>query len=320
MKKFCKFCGILILILVILGLGLWGIGAVTAGTDGINELLGELTNDRIQMDLQGIQVSIGEALEENAIYDIDESNMFDKKYEIREGDVEKTKVADNTITSLEIELGGCMFELKDSKDASYYVEYNGKGKSQAFVKGDTLYVKVLNGNEWNVISWNADENDNCMTLYIPVGTALAETEIELGAGQMKLDNLKVQDLKIDLGAGQILANQLQAENAALSIGAGEIRLVDAQLGNVQAEVGAGNCEISGNVAGDIEAECAMGNMLLELEDAEQNFNYEIQCVTGNIEIGDSKYSGVSQEQSINNGASKNIDLECAMGNIEVKFY
>lgn len=325
MKKFFKICGITILVLVIVGLVFFGIGAVSVGSETMNSLVEKLTKGKMHIDLNGIQVKddleieIENVLDNNALYDIDDVDMFDRGYEIWKDDVEKTLVADSKVTKLEIELGGCMFELKDSGDSSYYVEYNGRGKSQVFVEEEELHIKAVNSNNWNIISWNENGNDNCLTLYVPMDIILEEVNIDLGAGQMKLDNLKTKDMEVDMGAGQILSDGLQAEKVSISVGAGEIVLDEVQVKDVQAEVGAGNCEIKGNVTGDIEAECAMGNMTFVLEGSEQDFNYEIQCVTGNITIGNSEYSGVSQEQSIHNNATRNMELECAMGNVEVEF-
>ena len=40
---------------------------------------------------------------------------------------------------------------------------------------------------------------------------------------------------------------------------------------------------------------------------------------GSVTIGHNEFSGLAQEKSINNHAEKNIDMECAMGSITVKF-
>lgn len=319
MKKFFKFCGISVLVLIILGFALWGIGAVTVGTDAMNTLVEDLTNNRVHMDLNGIQIDFLEDLEENALYDINDSNMFNNDYQSWKGDVEKTVVADGNVKKLEIEMGGCMFELMDSQDASYYVEYTGKGKTQAYVENNELHVKVLNGNEWNIINWGAGEKDNCLTLYVPIDAVFDEVDVNMGAGQMKLDGLKAKEMEVEIGAGQLLSKGLQAEQLSVSVGAGEAVLEEALLKNVQTEVGAGNCEIEGTITGDIEADCAMGNITFELKGTEMDFNYEIECVTGNIEIGGNEYSGLCQEQSIDNGAAKKIEVECAIGNVEVIF-
>ena len=126
-------------------------------------------------------------------------------------------------------------------------------------------------------------------------------------------------MEIDLGAGQVVADRMQAEKMNVSVGAGEIILKEAQLKDVQAEVGAGNCEISGTITGNVDAACAMGNLNFVLTGKEAEFNYDIQCVTGNITVGDEEYSGLAQEQSIDNGAEKTMEVECAMGNVEILF-
>ncbi len=325
MKKFLGFCGSLALALIVLGLILWGVGYVAVGPEAMNEMVQELTNGKVQMDLQGIRINeewkvkVENVLESNARYDIDDANMFAKDQDIWKDTVEKTLVAGSETDELEIELGGCMFEIKESGDDSYYVAYEGTGKTQSYAKGDKLYIKVLNGNDWSLMNWGTTDVNNRLTLYMPLEKTLSHVNIELGAGQMKLDQLKVQEVEMDLGAGQIVADGLQAEKLDISVGAGEMVLKNATLQEVQAEVGAGNCEIQGDITGDIEADCAVGNISFQLNGQEQDFNYELQCVGGNISIGSTEYSGLSQEKSINNNAAKTMDLECAMGNVEVKF-
>ena len=325
MKKFLGFCGSLALALIVLGLILWGVGYAAVGPDAMNEMVQDLTHGKVQMDLQGIRideewmVKVENVLESNARYDIDDANMFAKDQKIWKDNVDKTKVAGSETNELEIELGGCMFEIKDSGDDAFYITYEGTGKTQAYAKNNKLYIKVLNGNDWSLINWGTTNVKNCMTLYMPLEKTLSHANIELGAGQMKLDQLKVQEVEMDLGAGQIVADGLQAEKLDISVGAGEMVLKNASLQNVQVEVGAGNCEIQGEIAGDMEAECAVGNITFRPNGEEQDFNYEIQCVGGNITIGSTEYSGLSQEKSVNNNASKTMDLECAMGNVEVEF-
>lgn len=314
MKKIVKFCIVIIVILLLVKIVLGIVESDQTGSGALDSLVEKLTGGDIDIDLQGIQKELESTLNKNALYDIDESNMFDEKYEIREGSVDKAQVADAGIKELDIELGGCLFELKSSEDTSYYMEYDGQGKTQVYVEENELFVKVLNGKEWNV---NTDKDG--VTLYIPKEAVLDEVEIDLGAGQMSLDHLKASAIEINLGAGQVRADQIQAEKASLTVGAGEIVLEDVQMKDVQAEVGAGNCEIDGIVTGNIEADCAMGNITFGLEGSVKDFNYEIMCVTGNITIDGEKYSGLTKEQTIHNNADKNMELDCAMGNIRVEF-
>ncbi len=310
MKKFLKFCGTLAMVLAALGLVLFGVGMVTVGSGSMNEMLQKLTDGRMQMDFEGMRTSLENALERNALYDIDDVQTFDDAYEVWVGDVEKTMVSKEVVENLNMELGGCMFEVKNSEDASIYVEYKGNGKTQAFVEENELHIKVLNVDNWN---------SSCMTLYLPIDTEFDEIDLELGAGQMNLNNLKAGDMEMNLGAGQVLAEGLRAENVVISVGAGDVTLEQAKLGTLKMDVGAGNCEIGGTISGNVEAECAMGNISFKLTGEETDFNYVIQCVTGNITIVDKEYSGVANEQNIDNQGGKTMDIECAMGNVEVAF-
>ena len=40
---------------------------------------------------------------------------------------------------------------------------------------------------------------------------------------------------------------------------------------------------------------------------------------GELKVGDDSYNGLAQEKQINNNASKNMELECAMGSVVVEF-
>jgi len=320
MKRFFKFCAITALSMAVIGGIMLGVSSMLVGPKTISDMVAKLTNGKVVMDFkQGFHVdfgdsSLGSFLKEHAIYNIEDAGSFDKNHDIWKGDVKKTLLTEEGVRNWKLGLGGCIFELKDSGDASYYVEYTGKGKSQAYVDGDTLHVMVLNGSEWSV-----GNSKECLTLYVPMGIMVEEIEAGLGAGQMVLDDLQVQKLVLDLGAGQVTAEKLQVEQLSASVGAGEIILKDVQLKDVEVEVGAGNCEIDGTIAGNVDAGCAMGNLTLELTGKETDFDYEIQCVSGNITVGDREYSGLAQEQNIDNGAEQSMDVECAMGNVEILF-
>lgn len=325
MKRFFKFCGSLVLILVVVGLVFAGIGYFTAGPKAVTDMVYNLTDGRVNLDwsgvkvnLSGIGVDLNNMLDGKGNYDIDDQKMFDKNYTVWEKNVEKTQLSKadaSSIEELNLELGGCEFVLEESSDDFFYFEYEGTGKTQAYIKDSGVYVKVLHT---DVVIGDFNTNSK-VTLYVPASVSLDSVKVSLGAGEMELDGLKAEQMEFSLGAGEIHAEGLQAEELEVSVGAGDIELSDAVLKDVDIQVGAGNFELAGKVYGNISAECAMGNITLKLAGSESDFNYDIECVTGNICIGDDEYSGLAQEKSIDNNASKNIDLECAMGNVDVVF-
>lgn len=293
MNKLIKFCIVIAVILLV--------AKMVSGFTG-------------SIDLQGMQKKLENTLDKNALYDIDASNMFQEEYEVREGGMDKTVIADSGIKKLDIELGGCFLQLEESEDSFYHMAYSGQGKTQVYAEDGELFIKVLNGKEWKV---NADKEG--VILSVPQDTLPKEVEIDLGAGQMQLDALAASVIEINLGAGQIRADQMQAEKANLTVGAGEIVLENVQFTDMKAQVGAGSCRVQGSIKGNVEADCAMGNIVLSPEGQKSDFNYEIMCVTGNITIEEEKYSGLTKEQTIENHAGKNMELDCAMGNIRIAF-
>lgn len=319
MKKFSRFCGTMILTMGVVGVVLVGIGVKTVGWNKIAQIVEDASNGTIHFKdgfyFEGESLSeIGKYIEMNAKFNINDASMFDKSEKVWQGDVNKIKIADSEIRDLDLEVGGSYLCIEQSDDNAYYVEYEGAGKSQAYAKGNDLYIKVMNTSDLDF-----SEKENCFTVYVPKDAKLENVKIELGAGVMKLDGLRADEMKIEIGAGQIVASDLATDDMKLSIGAGDMNLQSAKLGETKIEVGAGNCTIQGAISDDIKAECSMGNITLKLEGREEDFDYELECVSGNLVVGDSEYSGLSDSTEVDNGASQKMDLQCVMGNIEVVF-
>ena len=53
---------------------------------------------------------------------------------------------------------------------------------------------------------------------------------------------------------------------------------------------------------------------------EKDYNYDLSCGMGEIDLENSEYSGLGIEKTISNeGAKKDMVLECGMGEIDVEF-
>ena len=80
-----------------------------------------------------------------------------------------------------------------------------------------------------------------------------------------------------------------------------------------------NLEYSGDIGAAADISCSMGNVSLDLKGDREDFNYELHCVGGNLDIDGDKYAGVDISKSIDNGTDKSIEINCSMGNVEVDF-
>lgn len=298
MKKLTRFLGFLIVTLLLGGIVLVIIGWQMVGWQGMGQMVGDISKGKISFE-DGVKIEFLDkfeaALDKNALFHIGDNDMFTDGKDVWQGNVEKTKVTSDSVADWNLELGGCEFVMKSSEDESYYVEYRGKGKSQAYTKGDELFVKVLNSS-----SIDLEKDENCFTLYVPVKAELEKVEIELGAGKAVVNDFRAEEIKIQVGAGELI-------------------LEDTELEQVKVEVGAGRCAIAGEITGDVKAECAMGSLELKLKGEEKDFDYDIEAVSGSVSIDNQEYSGLAKEKEIDHDADKKMELECAMGSIEVRF-
>lgn len=313
MKKFMKGCAITALVLVVLGFAMVTVSGTIVGRKAVNDIVNTVTEGKIKINLgngEGFGISFNDKplFKTEVEYDVTEKMIFENGYEIHTGDVEKHMVGTD-IRTLDIEAGGCEFVLEESADENFYIQAKTIGKFQCYVKDDALYVK----------SSQILDNSGKIVLYVPAAYQFEKVDVELGAGVLQMDVLETDEADFEVGAGQITMNFLRADGCKFDVGMGEILVDDMQVNNVNAEVGMGHLLMRGTVFGDLKGECAMGSMEVYLSGQEEDFDYTFAAAMGNVTVDGRDYSGLAQEKKVNNGADKEIKLECLMGNVLVEF-
>ncbi|MCM1046201.1 MAG: DUF4097 domain-containing protein [Candidatus Gastranaerophilales bacterium] len=249
-------------------------------------------------------------------YDLDEDILFNNRYNVWNGDVSNRFVADRAdIRKIDIEAAGCILVFEVSPDESYYIEAENVRRLQSYAEGDTLYVKTLsNTNTWN------EMKERYITLYVPAEVSLDEVEIDLGAGELDLGRLTANKLSLEIGAGHLVGDGINVANKLeIEIGAGAVELQGLQAGEVEASVAVGDLALQGDITSKGDISCSMGNISLLLDGTEESYNYKIEVAAGNITIGENGYSGLASDRTIKNGADRTLEVECAMGNIDILF-
>jgi hypothetical protein len=120
-----------------------------------------------------------------------------------------------------------------------------------------------------------------INIYIPEMVALDAVELELGAGNMEIVNLQAKNVEISVEAGKLTVGKLDAEHT--------------------------------------DVDCSVGNVLLNAAGNVTDYNYEILCMAGNIILNGEKHTGLNEGMTIGNAASKWMDLNCTVGNMEIVF-
>ncbi len=128
-------------------------------------------------------------------------------------------------------------------------------------------------------------NTSKLRLYVPRDQVLEEIDIDTEVGTVAMsgdsDFLKCEELKLECGVGKTSLRADIREEGKLEGGVGEIRLT--------------------------------------LAGKEDDFNYKVEYGVGNVAIGGEKHSGVGGDYEVDNGASKDLKVECGVGSVELLF-
>lgn len=140
-------------------------------------------------------------------------------------------------------------------------------------------------------------------VIVPSGKDFDTISLGVDMGTIDLEcDLKVQELSVEVGAGEFS-------------GYGNITAAYCDL-----QVGAGTIDIDQLDIQKLNADCGAGEIDMVVTGKEKDYNYDLSCGMGEINLEDSEYSGIGIEKNISNeGARKDMVLECGMGEIDVEF-
>ena len=140
-------------------------------------------------------------------------------------------------------------------------------------------------------------------VIVPSGKDFDTVSLGVDMGTIDLEcDLKVQELSVEVGAGEFS-------------GYGNITAAYCDL-----QVGAGTIDIDQIDVKKLNADCGAGEIDMVVTGKEKDYNYELSCGMGEIDLENSEYSGLGIEKTISNeGAKKDMVLECGMGEIDVEF-
>ena len=305
---FWKVIWSITLTLAFLGLLLWLVGSVFGGNQAALSLCH----------------NIPETLGGSGSWEIGKGSMkcdwdIDRGFPVISGrSYENMDIAQtDQVERILVEAGGCEFKIETTDSDSYGITTTEiLDELQCYEQDGTLYVKC-GPRAWHEIS--RDRIDR-ITLYVPRDVNLRKMEMELGAGNFTADCISAEELVIASGASNVSIGSLTAEQVSLEIGAGNTTIRDAQIGELSAEVGAGNFSLQGSIDGDVDVNAGMGTVYLNLAGKESDYNYDTDCALGSIHIGTEGSMGVFAEgRTINDGAVKEMALDCALGEIQVIF-
>lgn len=323
MKKFMKGCGITALIFIAVGILIGVAGNIGHGSQrySLGEILSAISGGNITADsVDDWSHGVTEQIQENmgdVHYDLEDNVDYNPDYEVKTGTIDPYILGDDSqgITELQVQAGGCVMEIQVSEDDCFRVEADGMRKFQGYVEAGTLVIRGT-----SKVNSNSEGNLNgSISLYVPAGYSFDKVTLDLGAGSLTVEELQTDSLEANVGAGKMAFEKLAADQATLDCGAGQMTLEEFHSRVAEVSVGMGSVRLTGDVTERLTGDCSMGELKVTLAGAQTDFNYDLSCGMGEMKVGDDSYSGMAQEKQIDNQASKNMQLDCAMGSVRVEF-
>ena len=203
---------------------------------------------------------------------------------------------------------------------------------QGYVEGDTWHLKqngkitdTLNIFGVNIpfsFGWfgHHDGDYPKITITVPEDFIAEEFEIELGAGEIKVEEMDTKVAEVSIGAGKMdVRNMNVTDEISCDVGAGELIIRELDTKKAKFECGVGSIKVDGKVAGDLDADCGMGEMDIILNGNEEEYNYNVSCGVGNINLNGHNYSFSSNNRIKNESSIGTIDLDCSVGSLKLRF-
>lgn len=197
-------------------------------------------------------------------------------------------------------------EISLKYDELFIQEYDGDkirvnvandAKNDVVVKETSGKITITDTRSGNV------KKKKQIKVIVPSGKDFDTVSLGVDMGTIDLEcDLKVQELSVEVGAGEFS-------------GYGNITAAYCDL-----QVGAGTIDIDQIDVQKLNADCGAGEIDMVVTGKEKDYNYELSCGMGEIDLENSEYSGLGIEKTISNeGAQKDMVLECGMGEIDVEF-
>ena len=300
MKRFLKVILILAAVFGAAGLGLTAGGAAMGATmgdvgvldQGVKQLLNVLDGresviapeeDMAELE-DDFQADAENAVNEKGVLtDNADGSAYTKAYEA------------SAVSDLSCDLRYEELVLKTWNEAKVQVKVTGKDHNR---------VKISNDNGSLTIASSQKVRNRSVEIFCPENLNLQKIKLQMGAGTIELDgDFKAEQMEVNVGAGTI-------ENS------GSLDIKEADF-----TVGVGTADISELQVENLKGSCGMGEMELTLTGKAADYNYELKCGLGNLELDDSLETSITSgnKQITNEGATKNIKLDCGMGNVQVDF-
>ena len=333
MKRFTKVCMITALVTFIMGVLLFGVGALFGGLRQLEHIsvravtgipfcfvrdngifsfgfFDEHWDDEWEEYWDWESQEWEEITAMEALEDLEEVEDAD---DAMDGVVtgQATGLTVDTLRGLDLEVGACRMYIKETDEQNVSIAIIGECEDhyRYRIKDEDTLLLVHKDMDYNGFDslWNSrhPRGNTRVYLYLPKGAMLDDISIDFGAGKLDAGYLKAKEIEISAGAGKCTFDGLEAsESIELSMGAGKITAGTLFAKEAKLDIAAGELHVSdAKVTAHTEAVVSMGNANLNGSFAGE---LNADCSMGNLNF---TLEGAEDDY--------NYDVDCGMGNVKI---
>ena len=219
--------------------------------------------------------------------------------------VDKMNIKKN-VDTLVIEVGATDLNIKQGEE--FKVDTNNE-----YIKISTKNNKLIVKEE-NHKFYKNDKRD--VNIYIPKDYILNNTDIETGAGKIKIENLVTRKLDLELGAGTAIIDNIEVlDDTDIDTGAGKVTITNSVFNNLNFDAGVGSVTINADILGKSTIDAGVGSLKVNL--VNNGDIYSIKCSKG---LGSFKLNGKSVKDGETYGEGENtITISGGVGSVKVNY-
>lgn len=315
MKPFTRICLIICGVLVLLGFT--GIGVSLAMGLEPNQLLdlahypGKFEDRRIP--------KLSEAAEPEELPEIEApAEVFDHL----DSDMDECYTFED-IAKIDMDLAICDLTLESHQKDTVILQVQNSQNSFHFSQDNDRLTLT---DDRSTQGFNFQKEALFLTVCLPART-LEQMNIKMGVGDIRAEDLNIQDLYMENGVGNLELKTLTCEKANLISGVGSLT-VDRLITSSEASLESGTGDITiGYYSGpELDLDCGIGDAFVTACGRETDYSYDLNCDLGDLIVcrsqeahHDKQHNGPGHHLSSEHDAGKSLSLHCGAGDITLNF-
>lgn len=159
-----------------------------------------------------------------------------------------------------------------------------------------------------------------ITVYLPEDFSADNMKITVTAGRISADTLLARKAEITVAAGSCNIDSISVGELNMTVAAGNLAVYSMEADDLDINVAAGKAYVGGSVREKGSVDCSAGSVELQLTGKDSDYSFEIDVGAGTVSVGGSNYGGLGTSSRLDGDVgSPKIDMNCSAGGISVGF-